>query len=405
MLAIVNKKDQKQKSLHIVAELRNQENMEVAHLVGQDQVEFVLVGDLIARIVAQTCRQSGLSVVYRELLNFGGDEIYFKEEPALVGKTFGDALLAYEDSAVIGLCLRGGEVKLNPPMNTRIEANTQIIAISEDDDTIKLNAQAARIQEDMIRSRRTVEPVSERILVLGWSDYGSKVIVELANYVAPGSVITLVSDDDQAEEQISECCQAMDNLTVSFRSGDITSRRLLDELQVGTYDYVIVLANGGASSEQDADTRSLVTLLHLRDISDRGGHDFAIVTEMLDVRNRVLAEITRPDDFVVSDELISLMLSQVSENKHLNAVFTDLFDPEGSEIYLKPAADYVVLGQPVNFYNVVESARRRGEVAFGYRNANESKNASQSYGVVVNPDKSQPVTFGEKDRIILLAED
>jgi hypothetical protein len=40
----------------------------------------------------------------------------------LVGRIFGEALLAYEDSAVIGLLLNGGKPKLNPPMETRIEA-------------------------------------------------------------------------------------------------------------------------------------------------------------------------------------------------------------------------------------------------------------------------------------------
>ena len=48
-------------------------------MVGGDEAELILVGDLIARIVAQTCRQSGLSVVYTELLDFDGDEIYFAE--------------------------------------------------------------------------------------------------------------------------------------------------------------------------------------------------------------------------------------------------------------------------------------------------------------------------------------
>jgi ion channel POLLUX/CASTOR len=41
--------------------------------------------------------------VYTELLNFSGDEIYFKREPQLAGKTYGEALLAYEDSCVMGL--------------------------------------------------------------------------------------------------------------------------------------------------------------------------------------------------------------------------------------------------------------------------------------------------------------
>jgi hypothetical protein len=129
-----------------------------------------------------------------------------------------------------------------------------------------------------------------------------------------------------------------------------------------------------------------------------------VVSEMMDVRNRKLAEVTRVDDFVVSDRMVSLLLSQVSENKQLNAVFTDFFDPEGSEVYLKPANLYVKPGEPVDFYTVTESACRRGETAFGYHLADETGNADLQYGVHTNPVKSQKVTFGEKDRIIVLAE-
>ena len=52
--------------------------------------------------------------MYLELLDFGGDEIYFHEEPGLVGKTFGEALLAYEDSSVIGLRPREGGTLRQP---------------------------------------------------------------------------------------------------------------------------------------------------------------------------------------------------------------------------------------------------------------------------------------------------
>ena len=115
--------------------------------------------------------------------------------------------------------------------------------------------------------------------------------------------------------------------------------------------------------------------------------------------------IFEADDFVVSDELISLTLTQISENKHLSAVYTELFDPAGNEIYLKPASNYIALGQAVNFYTVVEAARRRGEVAIGYRVAAEAGHAEKFYGVRVNPTKSKPVTFAEGDRIIVLAEE
>lgn len=125
---------------------------------------------------------------------------------------------------------------------------------------------------------------------------------------------------------------------------------------------------------------------------------------MLDVRNRTLADVTRADDFIVGDRLVSLMLAQVAENKEINAVFADLFDAEGSEIYLKPATDYVTPGRPVSFYTVTEAARRRGEVALGYRLKAHSGDASRAYGVHVNPKKSELVSFGEDDRIAVLAE-
>ncbi len=130
---------------------------------------------------------------------------------------------------------------------------------------------------------------------------------------------------------------------------------------------MIVLGGGDAAGQQEADARTLVTLLYLRTIAERTGAKVNIVSEMLDIRNRELARVTKVDDFIVSNNIISLMLAQVSENKHLNAVFSDLLDTQGQEIYLKPAADYVETGKPVNFYTITEAARRRGEVAIGYR--------------------------------------
>jgi hypothetical protein len=110
------------------------------------------------------------------------------------------------------------------------------------------------------------------------------------------------------------------------------------------------------------------------------------------------------DDFIVSEHLVSLMMSQLSENAELFDVFTDIFDPEGAEIYLKPVGDYVVTGQPVNFYTVVEAAKARGETTLGYRITAEANDAGKSYGVHTNPKKSQMVTFTEQDKVIVIAE-
>lgn len=404
LLAITNSPDRRPEPYHIVAEIQDQRNMEVVKMVGRDEVEPVLIGDLISRITVQTCRQSGLSVVYTELLDFGGDEIYFKAEPGLTGKTFGEALLAYEDSTIIGLRLKDGGVQLNPPVNSVVGGGDQIIAISEDDDTVRLSGlKDLGLNANAIRDAKGGEARPERTLILGWNWRVPTIINELDNYVAAGSAVTVVAAVEDGEAEIARQCPDIFNQKIAFQQGDTTDRRTLDALNIPSYNHVIILCSD-TLEQQQADAHALITLLHLRDIGDRSGNTFSIVSEMLDIRNRALAEVARADDFIVSEKLVSLMLSQVSENKELNAVFTDLFDPEGSEIYLKPVSNYVATGEPVNFYTVVEAARRRGEVAMGYRLKADAKDATKAYGVVVNPNKSEKIAFAEDDRVIVLAE-
>ena len=143
---------------------------------------------------------------------------------------------------------------------------------------------------------------------------------------------------------------------------------------------------------------------HLRDISVHDDTPFSIVSEMLDLRNRELATITRADDFIVSAHLISLMIAQLSENGHLMEVFTDMLNEDGAEINLKPAEEYVVPGEIVNFYTIVEAARRRNETAFGYRIVSEHEDEGRSFGLHLNPEKSAEVRIEIGDKIIVFAD-
>jgi hypothetical protein len=126
---------------------------------------------------------------------------------------------------------------------------------------------------------------------------------------------------------------------------------------------------------------------------------------MQDVRNRELAQVTNADDFIVSDKLVALMLSQLSENKKARGRLPRPLRPEGSEIYLKPASRYVKPGAPVNFYTVVEAAKRHGETAIGYRLVSRMDDPESAFGVKVNPKKSESVAFSAADKIIVLAEE
>lgn len=405
ILALTNNPNRRPEPYHIVAEIRDPKSMEAARMVGKDEALLIQANELIARITVQTCRQSGMSVVYTELLDFDGDEMYFQEEPALVGKTFGDALLAYEDCALVGLQFRDGRVAANPPMDTVIAAGDKVIAIAEDDDKVKISATSSvSIDTAAIRLGTPAVPGPERTLILGWNRRGCSIINELDNYVAPGSDLTVMADIDAPQAEIARYCGKVRNQKITFQEGDATDRATLDALGVSNYAHVIVLGYSDHLNSQQADAKTLITLLHLRNIEETSGEQLSIVSEMIDVRNRELAEVTQADDFIVSDKLISLLMSQVSENKDLHPLFEDLFDSDGSEIYLKPAADYVATGTPINFFTVVEAARRRGEVAIGYRIVEHAHNSEEQYGVVVNPKKSETVNFAAGDKVIVLAE-
>ncbi len=405
VLGLTNGKNRKDGEYHIVAEIKDPKNMEAAELVGNNETIYVLSPDLISRITAQTCRQSGLSVVYSELLQFDGDEIYFKQESELYGKTYKEALFSYEDSSVIGIFTKDKQVLLNPAMETVINEGDSIIAISEDDDTIKLsNRKDFGIQEEVFDRQKLQEVKKERTLILGWNERGIKIIEELDNYVSKGSEVTILSENEEAEAEISELKTKLEQQTLNHIEGNIIDRETLENLKTETYDHIIVLSSKDLDV-QECDAKTLICLLHLRNLSEKANRDFSIVSEMLDIRNRELGVVAKADDFIVGDNLISLMLSQLSENKELKKVYDSLFEAEGSEIYLKPVSRYVQTDVDLNFYTVLESAAQLGESAIGYRISALNSDYDSHYGVKINPIKSENIRFNKEDYIIVLAED
>ncbi|WP_416867677.1 MAG: CASTOR/POLLUX-related putative ion channel [Imperialibacter sp.] len=407
ILAIISSPHRRQAPYHITAEIENKRNFEVAKMVGKDEVELILSDDFVSKIMVQTSRQSGLSVVYIELMDFGGDEIYFVEEPKLVGKTFREAIFSYEDSAIIGIQFASdNHVEVNPPMSTVIQPGDLMIGVTEDDDTmIVSNRTNFNLEEGSIRTNEADVPHAETILLIGWNNRAKTIIQELDNYVQPGSSIKVISKFDDAVAPIEKLKKTVSNLTLEFEMVDTTDRAVLEMQKCQTFDYIMLLCYQEYYPIQEADAQTLITLLHLRNISSSSPRKMNIVSEMLDMRNRQLADITSADDFIVSDKLLSLLMTQVAENKYLMRVFEDLFDADGSEIYIKPVTDYINVDKPVNFYTILESAARKNEVAIGYRKISDARNATQGYGVVVNPKKSDLITFSSKDKIIVLSED
>lgn len=403
ILAITNGPAAGGRPHHVVAEVRDAHNAELARAVGGADVQLVLADELISRILVQSTRQSGLSAVFAELLGFEGSEIYTAKLSALAGMTFGDALGAFESGSLIGLC-DDKSVRINPPMDTVIGPGDQVVVVAEDRSHIRARPnKRGAVDVAAIREPHAVLPPRERILMLGWNRKGPAIVQELARFVQVGSELAIVADTAQFEAQAGRLVGVFPNLAITCATADTTRASVLAGLDTNTYDHVIVLGYTDTMSMQSADTRTLVTLLQLRKLAEASGRHINVVSEMADARNRALAEVTRADDFVVSNQLVSLMLAQASENPFLSAIFAELLDEEGSEIYIRPITDYVAIDRPVTFFTIVEAARRRGEVAFGFKETVSDRGARNMGGVIINPRRAEARTFNATDSVVVLA--
>lgn len=385
--------------LHVVAELQDAKTETVARMV-VPTAALIVSPPLISRLLVQTGRQSGLSMVYSELLDFGGVEMYIQAQPQLAGKTFREALFLYDSSTLLGVIDAAGTIQLPPAFDRRFESGDKVIAISEDDDTVVLDGRPQELPASMmVAAERRSTRHRERTLVLGASDRLPLVLHELDAYVAPGSETVVVGETSAIDTA------GLENVQVTWHTGDITNRALLDGLDVAGFDSILILSETDGREQEMADARTMITLLHLRDILRGANKKVPITSEILEIENRDLAAVAEADDFIVSNALVSLLMSQVSENRHLVKIFEDLFTAGGHEIYLKPVSEYVPHGVELPYQAIVEAAARRGEVAVGIRLAATARDPVAGFGVMVNPKKAGTMKMTAGDKVIVLADE
>ena len=91
-----------------------------------------------------------------------------------------------------------------------------------------------------------------------------------------------------------------------------------------------------------------------------------VIVELLDAKAAELAVVSGADDFVVSDALASLMMSQLSEHPDLAEVYRQIYSAGGSSLHMESAADFVGKGE-LTFGQVVATTAVHGRLAIGWR--------------------------------------
>ncbi|CAN6851263.1 unnamed protein product [Brassica oleracea var. botrytis] len=411
---------------HVVVEMCDLDNEPLVKLVGGERIETVVAHDVIGRLMIQCALQPGLAQIWEDILGFENAEFYIKKWPQLDGRRFEDVLLSFPNAIPCGVKVAvDGKIVLNPSDNYVLEEGDEILVIAEDDDTY---APGSLPEVRMCHFPKMQNPPKypEKILFCGWRRDIDDMIKVLEALLAPGSELWMFNEvpDQEREKKLTDAglnISKLVNIRLVHRQGNAVIRRHLESLPLETFDSILILAEQSLeNSIVHSDSRSLATLLLIRDIQSKrlpckdsksnvfpsscwirkmqqASDKSIVISEILDSRTKNLVSVSRISDYVLSNELVSMALAMVAEDKQINRVLEELFAEKGNELCIRPAEFYIYDQEEVCFYDIMRRARQRQEIIIGYRLAGMDQ-------AIINPsDKSKLRKWSLDDVYVVIA--
>lgn len=373
--------------------------IEPARLAGKERVEIIYTEDIIARIIAHTCGQNGLSKLLAELLSYAGDEIYFEHIPEMTGKKFQDVLEHFEHQSVIGFADANGKSHINPPMDTVIGEQDKIILIEEDDGAYTVSPPFIPQEELIVKNERSLFRVDGNLLVIGENEKLKGVLAEYDCYVKDDTFVRVLLTHEPCNNYNE---LKLKRIKIEFCNVETIDKATVEKALSNSIQNVLVLSDDKFSGQEEADADTLMRLIEINAVKCEKGINLAVTGEMNSRRNQKLVTMMGLGDFVVGSNITSLLAVQEAENRGIGGVFEELLGKEGSEAYLKPIGQYVLLDTPVRFGTAVISAARCGEVAIGFKSVDSS---TGNYTMRLNPGKNEEIKFSESDYLVVIAKD
>mmetsp|Transcript_11245 Transcript_11245/g.22265 ORF Transcript_11245/g.22265 Transcript_11245/m.22265 type:complete len:821 (+) Transcript_11245:92-2554(+) len=423
----------------VVVELADVDNKELVKLIAPDMCEVIVAHDIIGRLMIQCARQPGLAYVLENLMGFDGDEFYIQNWPELEGLSFDDITCRFDDAVPIGIKSTDGHIKINPGHDYVIRREDEVLVLAEDNDSYSVNDGTFKSTAKPIAKKDDVKVEKEKMLFCGWRRDMYDMIMELDQYVAPGSALWLLNTvpADKRSEMLKDKGNKGDlqltNLEIKNAVGNPIVRRDLQKLvaiddngketgdvvTLEQFDSLLILADDLAiergADMQSSDSRSLASLLIIQDIQkslvkqrfeETGELVQACdpISEILDTRTRSLLRVVDCKGYVMSNQIVSAVISQVAECRDMNVVLGELLSAEGNEPYLKPAGNYTTHdGEVASFWDLALRARSRDEIAIGYKPVDLAWDDCVS--VLLNPpDKRATRKWVAGDIVVIIAQ-
>ncbi len=364
-----------------------EENRFPPNIARKHNVTTLQTNDTLAKIIAHSCTQTGLSEVFKEIFNFEGSELYLIEMAGTAGMSFMELMSRLDKAVPIGL-YRSHEMMMNPDPATVIEENDRILVFAPEKNSAVLRAEWTPLSED--DELKPIKPESNtKTIIIGHNSTLKVIVRELPENVQE---VTLVNFDGHNQDKIEKTC-AERNINLVYESGDPREEMELLRLTRNT-EHVILLSNFGLD-EEEADMETIFLLLNLRELRYKYHLRFDITAEMKRERNQSLIVSDDHTDFVVASNMTSLFLAQLAQAPELRKAFAEILSNEGNELYLKTAKNLHCSGS-LSVCELRQRLYRQGYIFLGIIDENNE--------YLFNPSLDQKLEIDSRDKLIVFGE-
>lgn len=395
----------------IVAELHSENMRKLAKNICPDKVYLIDEHSILAKLMVQTSRVSGLAQVYDNLVGFEGCEFYFyKPDGGLEGIKYSDLIFHFRDSSVFGIRKKDGTMMLNPAPDTVCSRDDEVVVLAEDDSAIKFLKERLQVTVPQCKAAAPHPKTIENQLIVGWSFKTPSILDEYSKYLAKGSKIDVVVHEigENTKKEFNEIQKKNSGIKMRLLIGDLHIPTTIAKLKPEQYDNVIILSGDGGNSElRDSETiAKLLEFRHYFKTAVKKAVKTQLITEVADSENIEVIQEAGVKDFLISNQFVSKIYAQVSEEPSILEIYDDLFSEEGSEVYIKPVSMYLTsIPGSITFGELCAAALKRKESCFGVRLLSEETDMDKNFGIYVNPPKDKVFTLSGNDWLITLAED
>lgn len=327
---------------------------------GRNKTIQINTNEFIARILARSLVEPGLSWVYEEVFDYNGSEFYINSIPEITGKTFGQVMNTITGAVPVGIISDNG-ILLIPSENYIIAHNDRLLYFAAEKDDPSFDFSEKNINKYNFEISEKAFSNDDKVVIIGYNEAFPTIISEISGYT---NNISLANFGEDNIAKITDCVKGFTNNNIVIDDKYYEKYEQYEELMMDASH--IALLSGMSNDAESDDTDNMLKIIILSALRKKKGYKFNIAAEINKEINRTLVMKENTIDFIVANNMASLFMAQIAETPELYEFFRDLISSGGCELSLKSIIMNDTESSCISFRDMMLYSYSKGYILLGY---------------------------------------